>query len=133
MVPDNMVPVVDKSHVCFIRERSGLCGNSIVRECIKYSFKLLVHGTPLPIMNRDFGAIILDETITPRYVKKRWGTPYASNSLYAPYKKLTPRSTTVFLFNQVWYHDKNTLFLDNWRIDPRFVEWMMGFWARGER
>lgn len=126
-VPDNMISVVDDNHVRYIRERSGMCGNSIVPECIKSSFNFLVHGVPLPTIRKDFGVVLVDETNTPKYIKKRWGTPYASIHLYYPYKVLSPRSTTV-LFNQVWYQDKNIRRRKkDWFIDPRFVEWMMGY------
>lgn len=126
-VPDSMMKVVNNLHVIEARKRSGLCGNSIVPECVKVAFNSIVHSKPPPKNYRDYGVVLVDENLKFKCRKKRWGTPYASNHLYFKYNKLSPRSTTV-LYNQIYYQDVNIDRRgDPWTIDPRFVEWMMGY------
>lgn len=126
-VPDNMITVADREHMIEVRERSGLCGNSVVPECVKVAFNSIVHSETPPTNYRDYNVVLVDENLQYKCRKKRWGTPYASNHLYNKYNKLSPRSTTV-LYNQVYYQDVNIHRRgDKWTINPRFVEWMMGY------
>lgn len=126
-IPDNMIEAGDKEQVRQVRNRAAMCGNSIVPDCLRASFNFLVHSVPLPLTYTDYNVVLVDEEMNIIHKKKRWGTPYASTHLYYPYKKLTPRSTTV-LYNQVYYQDKNISRRGGgWTINPRFVEWMMGY------
>lgn len=126
-VPDNMTHVVDKDQMVEVRKRCSMCGNSVVPECVKVAFNSIVHSEPPPKNYRDYEVILFDEKLKFKCRKKRWGTPYASKHLYYKYNKLSSRSTTV-LYNQICYQDVNVHRRgDKWTIDPRFVEWMMGY------
>lgn len=124
-IPETMIYTPSHEYSNIVRDRCGMCGNSIVPACVSAAFNYLVSGTPLPNIMRDVhytmddGIVSLDKTT--------WGTPYACKRRYYRYLSITNRSKTI-LYNQVYYDTRNIDKRDgNWIINPEFVEWMMGY------
>jgi len=124
--PETMVPIPSPEYPREVRNRCGMCGNSVVPACVSAAFNHLVSRIPLPDQTRLLlGFRVSDGNVS--YNRTSWGTPYACKGRYNRYLSITQRSRTV-LYNQVYYDTRNEDKRDgNWTINPNFVEWLMGY------
>ena len=114
------IPLEKRNAEC---KRFSMCGNSIVPHCIQYAYTHLVYGDPLPNKPKTWNIVLKQKKVVIR--KEIWGTPYAHMGLYHIYKKLTERGAQMII-NQVFYDVTRKPSLKPF-LNPRFVEWLMGF------
>ena len=119
-------------------KRCAMLGNSVVPQVIQYAWNTLVAAAknnqqgeidaPVALANNTADIELTSGPVT--YKKQYWATP--TFTTWHQYRTLTERSTRV-LSNQIHYEKKTYTTTDNafkdrtYRINPRFVECLMGY------